>query len=426
MGGVDGHVFLDGKRDWVVSGGFSGSSVSGSQASVLRLQRSALRYYQRPDAPHVSIDPKATSLSGWSGRLGLNKNSGNVTFNAGLWGINPGFEPNDLGFATQSDRGGAHGQVVFRKLTPDGWTRSRRLAVAKWWTFNYGGESQGDGVQVATGAQFRNYWQLDLTLGKSWNTWDDKLTRGGPTTIRPGIANLGLVASSDARRRFWLTATAQLANREFGSRSRQYLATFNLRPLSALTLSATPSLLHAHTEAQYLATVPDATATATFGARYVFGALDQTEWSIPLRVNLALSPRLSLQLYTQALLSAGDYPEIRELRAPRTYDFPAYGVDVGTIERDPELPVYVVDPDGPGAARPFRLSVPDFNFKSIRVNAVLRYEFRPGSAAYVVWTRRGQDGANPGDSSFGRDLGDLFASPADDVFMIKVAWWLGR
>ena len=426
VGGVDGHVFLGAKRDWVVSGGLSGSSVSGSRAAVLRLQRSALRYYQRPDAAYVAIDPTATSLSGWSGRLGLNKNSGNVTFNAGLWGISPGFEPNDLGFATQSDRGGAHGQVVFRKLTPDGWTRTRRLSAAKWWTFNYGGESQGNGVQVAAGAQLRNYWQLDLTLGKSWNTWDDKLTRGGPLTIRPGIASLGLVASSDARRLFWLTASAQLANREFGSRSRQYLATLNLRPFSALTLSATPSRLHAHTEAQYLRTVPDETATSTSGSRYVFGALDQTEWAIPLRVNLALSPKLSLQLYTQALLSAGDYPKIRELQAPRTYAFPVYGVDAGTIERNPELPVYVIDPDGAGAAPPFRLPVPDFNFKSIRVNAVLRYEFRPGSAAYVVWTRRGQNAANPGDHSFGRDLGDLFSSPADDVFMVKVAWWRGR
>jgi hypothetical protein len=426
VGGVDGHVFLDTKGDWVVSGGLSGSTVSGSPAAVLRLQRAPQRYYQRPDAPHVSVDPDATSLSGWSGRLGLNKNSGNVTFNAGLWGINPGFEPNDLGFATQTDRGGAHGQVLFRKLTPDAWTRSRKIAVAKWWTFNYGSECQGDGVQVTAGAQLRNYWQLDLTLGKSWNTWDDKLTRGGPTTVRPGIDSLGLVATTDARRPFWVSAQAQISNREFGNRSRQYAATLNLRPWTALTLSATPSFLKVHTIAQYLSTVPDETATSTFGSRYVFGGLDQSEWSIPLRVNLVLSPRLSLQLYTQALLSTGDYPSIRELAAPRTYDFPVYGVDVGTIEKDPDGLRYLIDPDGAGDARPFRIPVPDFNFKSLRVNAVLRWEFRPGSAAYVVWTQRRQDGQNPGDQAFGRDLGDLLSAPADDVFMVKLAWWLGR
>ncbi len=427
VGGFDGHVFLDSKRDWVVSGGLSGSAISGSQAAVLRLQRAPQRYYQRPDAPHVRVDPGATSLSGWSGRVGLNKNSGNLTFNAGLWGISPGFEPNDLGFATQTDRAGGHGLVQLRKLTPDRFTRSRKVSFAKWWTWNYGREAQGDGVQAAGSVQLLNYWQLDLTLGRSWNTWDDKLTRGGPTTIRPGIRSLLFAVTSDSRQRFWLNASANLQDREFGSRSRQYVGTLNLRPFAAVTLSAAPSLLKVHTVAQYLATVPDETAAATFGSRYVFGGLDQTEVSIPLRLNLVLSPRLSLQLYTQALLSAGEYPAIRELAAPRSYDFPVYGVDVGTIARDPDLPAsYVIDPDGGGAARPFRLAVPDFNLKSLRVNAVLRWEFRPGSAAYVVWTQRRQNGANPGHHSFGRDLGDLFGAPPDDVVMVKVAWWVGR
>ncbi|HEY7923259.1 MAG TPA: DUF5916 domain-containing protein [Vicinamibacteria bacterium] len=426
VGGFDGHVFVDGRRDWVVSGGLSGSTLSGSQPAVLRLQRASQRYYQRPDAPHVAVDPTATSLSGWSGRLGLNKNSGNVTFNAGLWGISPGFEPNDLGFATQTDRGGAHGQLLFRKLTPDRFTRSRQVAIAKWWTFNYGRESQGNGVQIASSALLRSYWKLDLTLGKSWNTWDDKLTRGGPTAIRPGIETLGLGVTSDVRRRLWTTLSFVAQNREFGSRSRQLLATLNYRPFTALTLQATPYWLDVKTVAQYLQTVIDPTAAATYGSRYVFGGLEQREVSIPLRLNLALSPKLSLQLYTQALLSAGDYPEIKELRAPRTYDFPAYGRDVGTIVRDPELPFYTIDPDAGGEARPFRIAVPDFNFKSLRVNAVLRYEFRPGSAAYLVWTDRRQDGRNPGDPSFGRDLGDLFAAPGDDVLLVKIAWWFGR
>ena len=207
--------------------------------------------------------------------------------------------------------------------------------LAKWWTFNYGAECQGDGVAGASSVVLRNYWQVDLTLGKSWNTWDDKLTRGGPTTIRPGIARPGAVVTSDARQRAWGSLSASNSNREFGGRSRQYLATLNLRPWTALTLSLSPTLLKSHSIAQYLATVPDTTATSTYGARYVFGTLDQTELSIPLRANLVLSPKLSLQLYTQALLSTGDYPSLRELAAPRTYDFPVYGTDVGSIELAP-------------------------------------------------------------------------------------------
>ncbi len=426
VAGLDGHLYLDGRRDFVLFGGLAGSTVSGSPAAILRLQRAAQRYYQRPDAPHVSVDPFASSLSGWNGRLGLNKNSGNLTVNAGLWGISPGFEPNDLGFATQTDRGGAHLQVLFRKLTPDGVTRSRQLAVAKWWTFNYGRECQGDGVQLAASTLLRNYSKLDLTLGKSWNTLDDKLTRGGPTTIRPGIENVSLAYTSDVRRRLWTSLSFVASDREFGSRSRQLLATVNYRPFTALTLQATPYWLRALTVAQYLQTVLDPTASATYGGRYVFGRLEQRETSLPLRLSLALSPKLSLQLYTQVLLSAGDYPEIKQLAAPRTYDFPVYGRDVGTIVRDPELPFYTIDPDGAGTAPSFRLALPDFNLKSLRVNAVLRYELRPGSAAYLVWTERRQDGRNPGDPSFGRDLGQLFAAPGDDVLLVKLAWWFGR
>src|SRR6185436_19055858 len=167
-------------------------------------------------------------------------------------------------------------------------------------------------------------------------------------------------------------------------------------------------------------------ATATFGARYVFGTLDQREVSIPLRVNLVLSPRLSLQLYTQALLSVGDYPAIRELAAPRTYDFPIYGSEVGTIAAGPGGLGYAIDPDGGGPAPGFAIPTPDFNVKSLRANAVARWEFRPGSALYVVWTQRRVDEAFPGDFSFYRDAGELFRAPSDDVFMVKVAWWLGR
>jgi hypothetical protein len=179
-----------------------------------------------------------------------------------------------------------------------------------------------------------------------------------------------------------------------------------------------------HSRAQYLATVTDPTAEATFGARYVFGVLDQRELALPVRVNLVLSPRLSLQLYAQALLSAGDYGAIRQLATPSTYDFLAYGTELGTLVREPQA--YVIDPDAGGPASPFRLADPAFNLKSLRANLVARWEFRPGSTLYVVWTQRREDAAHPGDFAFPRDAADLFGAPADDVLMVKVAWWIGR
>jgi hypothetical protein len=102
-----------------------------------------------------------------------------------------------------------------------------------------------------------------------------------------------------------------------------------------------------------------------------------------------------------------------------------YGRDIGTIEQGPEGN-YRIDPDGGGPAEPFFLANPDFNFKSLRVNAVLRWEFRLGSTLYVAWTQRRQNEANPGDFNFGGDAADLFGTPSDDVLVVKLAWWFGR
>jgi hypothetical protein len=425
VGGIDGHYFLDADRDWVWTGGFSAGTVRGSRESILRVQLAEQRYYQRPDADYVTLDPSRTSLSGWSGRTNIHQNTGNVIFDAGIWAVSPGLEVNDLGFENQTDRWGGHGQVTFRKLIPDRWTRRRQLSIAKWWTVNFGGESNGDGISAQASALLRNYWQLDLDALVSWDTWNDKLTRGGPTTIRPGIRSGRLTVRSDTTRPFWMTAFGQITDVNFGSWTRRAGLSFNYRPAAALTFSIEPTYRRQHNISQYLRRVEDPTATETFGARYVFGTLEQDEVTIPLRLNLVFSPKLSLQLYTQVLLSTGAYPEISQLAAPRTFDFPVYGRDLGTIERGPEGN-YVIDPDGEGPAQPFFLANPDFNFKSLRVNAVLRWEFRLGSALYVAWTQRRQNEANPGDFNFGGDAADLFRTPSDDVFVVKLAWWFGR
>ena len=76
--GVDGHLFLDHAREWVVTSGLSASYVAGSEPAVLRLQRSSARYYQQPDATHLTLDPNARSLAGWNLQVDFNRNAGDL------------------------------------------------------------------------------------------------------------------------------------------------------------------------------------------------------------------------------------------------------------------------------------------------------------------------------------------------------------
>jgi hypothetical protein len=423
MGGLDGHVFLDTARTWVVHGGLAGSWVQGSQESVTRVQAAEQRYYQRPDAPHVRLDPTATQLSGWTGNLNLNRNAGNLTMNIGVWGMSPGFEVNDAGYSTQTDRAGGHVFGQWRRLTPDRWTRERTFWVSKWWTWNYGREKQGDGWQASASAQFQNFWRASALFTYAARVWDDKLTRGGPTVIRPGNKGLQVGTSTDPRRRIVFSLGGSYTTREFDASAAAVDLQAAWRPFPALTLTAGPTVRRNIVAAQYLATVPDPLATQTFGRRYVFGELDQTEVAGTTRISLAISPRTSLQVYLQPLVSAGAYGAIKELVAPRTYDFMRYGIDGGTIASSGGR--LTIDPDGPGPAPAFSVANPDFNVRSMRLNAVFRWEFRPGSSMFVVWTQQRREVAPWGEFDFGDDVSALFGAPADDVVLVKVSYWFG-
>jgi len=176
--------------------------------------------------------------------------------------------------------------------------------------------------------------------------------------------------------------------------------------------------------AQYVATVPDTTAGATYGARYVFGTLEQTSISLDTRLNWTFSPKLSLQLYLQPFVVSGLYKDLKQLKTPRTYDFDVYGRSTGTILRD-STGVYRIDPDGPGPAATFGIPDPNFNFRSFLGNAVLRWEYRPGSAIFLVWQQSRSESQPFGDFDFSRDFRALLEKGPENIFAVKATYWLG-
>ena len=201
---------------------------------------------------------------------------------------------------------------------------------------------------------------------------------------------------------------------------------FSLKPSSRLTVSTGPQWNWSHSVAQYIDQFEDPTATSTFGHRYVFGAIDQKQLTLTTRVSVILTPRVSLQLFAQPLLATGDYSDFKEFAAPRTYDFSAFGTGRSTLTFNAADNQYTADPDGNGPAPPLTFDNPDFNLKSLRANVVFRWELKPGSKLYAVWTRIQEDDRFPGDFRLGRDLSAMFSARGDDVFLVKLAYWIGR
>jgi hypothetical protein len=136
---------------------------------------------------------------------------------------------------------------------------------------------------------------------------------------------------------------------------------------------------------------------------------------------------MSLELYVQPFFAAAHYYDFKEYAAPRTDVLRVYGRDQGsiahTVDRDGVIVEYSIDPDGTGPANPFSFANPDLSERSLRGNAVFRWEFRPGSVLFVAWSHTRASDAAFGDLRLGRDYDALRATRPDNVFLVKATWW---
>jgi hypothetical protein len=208
----------------------------------------------------------------------------------------------------------------------------------------------------------------------------------------------------------------------------QVEASIEYKPAPNISVTAGPYFGRDRTMAQYVTSVSDPLATATFGKRYVFATLDQTSVGASLRLNWTFTPQLSLQVFMQPLISAGDYHTLKEFSAPRTFNFLRYGTEGSTLAEafnaDGTVSEYQADPDGSGPAPAFTIQNPDFNITSIRGNAVLRWEYQPGSTLYLVWTRSSFGYVPEGSFNFSRAFDRMIDRQTDNIFMVKFTYWL--
>ncbi|HET7297039.1 MAG TPA: DUF5916 domain-containing protein, partial [Gemmatimonadales bacterium] len=256
----------------------------------------------------------------------------------------------------------------------------------------------------------------------AYNPWtvNNRRTRGGPLTLNPPGYQVDLGWQTDNRRPVTLNVSWGTYQAR-SDRNWYFMPSVDVRPKSNVLMSVAPMVTHDLTPVQYVGTFGDPSATATYGNRYVFGTLRQTEVSAGIRLNWTYSPTLSLQLYAQPLISAGRYTDFKEVARPRTFDFTVYGRDAGTITRASDG-TYIVHPTG-SSTDSLTFSDPDFNFVSLRGNAVLRWEYRPGSTIFLVWTQSRSDNVNIGDFQFGPSVSRMLGARADNIFLVKFTYW---
>jgi hypothetical protein len=383
---MDGWTFLDKKRVYVISGYATGSTLRGSSAHVADLKQGFPHYYQRPDRPDLDKNFDTNTLSGWGTRWWLNKQQGDFMLNSAVGAISPGFDNNDLGFLNGADIINAHTMVGWQWQKPKGWRQYMNIMGALATSWDFGGNSTMKAFWSGWNLEQRNHWSWNATTYAKAPALSSRATRGGPVMATKADESWSLYFDTNGSKPWFWSISYNPYYSANGSWQHDIAPYFQWRPKSNVGLSAGPEYYIGHTDAQFV----DNSGTLATGSR--FSQLEQTQVSMNLRVDYSATPNLSFQVYLQPLLTTIRYHDLRELARSRTYEFVS------------------VDPAYENAG----------TFGSLRGNAVLRWEYHPGSAMYFVWTQERQDDDPSSEFDMHQSMHLVSNAPANNVFMIKL------
>jgi hypothetical protein len=409
--------FKDGEYEWQSLEVFT--LVQGEPAAVARAQRNSAHYSQRPDRTYHLYDPTRTSWPGWWTINQFARTGGRHW----IWTLtneiqSPDLEHNDLGRLTSADGIQANADVRWRETVPGRYLRSYWIGGRQNNEWTFGRERTTKSAAAYASATFKNFWTSSATYTQSFDRFDIRLARGGPTMAVPPSKQLNLSLKNRASSpRAWSIDLTRSVNDDGG---------FNNKASGSLTLqmgprwqlAVTPTLQRQVDTQQYITALTGG-GPETFGGRYVFATIDRHTYSMQFRTGFTLKPDVNLDVYAEPFAASGRYWDVGELVAPRTRLRRVYGTDGTTASRQPDGSLVVQD-----GLDTFRLPNTDFNVHSFRSNVVLRWEYRPGSMLFLVWQ---QDRRLSEPLATSIDFSDPFRSltiPGTNAFIVKMSYWL--
>lgn len=404
---------------WLVDFHTVGSFVHGSPMAIARTQQLNRHLFQRPDATDVHLDPTRTSLSGlgatWlAGRLGETKH-----WRTGVGGDvrTPALELNDVGFQTESDRIIPFVWTQYREDDPGDALLNWQLSGDVFAASNFEPTLLTYGIETNASAQTIDYWQFFANFNASASGWDPVALRGGKALRTDPRQRLFVGGTTDTRKPVRVDFKLNVGRDHAADRFDGGIdvgATLQAR--SNIELYVGPSISMRDDPMQYIAAADD-TAGNT---HYVFGRIHQTVTSLTLRMNWTFSPHLSLQAYAQPFVAAGRYSELKDVNDPHATRFADrfhllqgndYTVMNGTVS---------VSHDGA-----YSFARPDFDVRQLRSTIVLRWEYRPGSTVFAIWSHGRTSSADDGRFQLAHDLSDLAHAGGENVVMVKANYWIG-
>jgi len=387
------------------SGQITASEVAGTPEAIYRTQLNSVHYYQQP-GDDIEVDSGRTSLFGHAEQLKLGKYSGGITlFETSIVRQSAGFDVNDIGFLRRADKldWSTWGALSFRNAR--GIYRWAQVNGNHWEHWNTSGTRLENALNFNGPMGLNNNWDVHLgsTFSKLTESYCDRCTRGGPPLRQSrGISPWGGF-NTDSRRivsgGMWVNLWFNDEGESKGVNLSPYV---NFRVSSRLQVNVGSNFTRDRNDAQWFGNFTDIDGLT----HYAFAHLNQRVVSMNTRINYTMSPNLTFEFYGEPFVATGNYSNLREVSATP-----------GAEKYADRFTPYTLPDDSPMA----------FRYTQLRTNSVVRWEYRPGSTLFLVWTqgRQNSEDRNP-DYSWTRDYRELFGLHPNNTFLIKVAYWLNR
>jgi hypothetical protein len=189
------------------------------------------------------------------------------------------------------------------------------------------------------------------------------------------------------------------------------------KPLNTVSISLAPGYDVSVDNLQYVTTIDDREPNI-----YVMGKLKSTFLSLSARVNFGITPDLTIQYYGQPFIFSGKYSNFKHITnaTASAYSdrFHEYSNDEIAFDEESDS-YYVLNKN---AASNYSFDNPDFHFLQFRSNLVLRWEYKPGSVLYLVWSQGRTTDGSDGGFHFNKYTDELFSKHPQDDFLVKISY----
>ncbi|MFY0626548.1 MAG: carbohydrate binding family 9 domain-containing protein [Reichenbachiella sp.] len=425
------HLILN--RRYGFRAQLSGSRIEGSEDAILNTQTSYVRNFQRPDNDYRSIDSTLTSMLGTSSRFQFGKKSGKWVWELGVNHKSPELELNDIGFLSNTDNINVWGWTQYRILTPTKIFRQQRYNLHHERNYDFGGSHNYSGTGPEVYLEFQNFWSFHTNLWYESLEISNADLRGGPSFRNPGSVSWNFRIRTNTQKKvsgyirpYW----------RFGEDNALSQRTFRfgmvIRPLDALLISLDPSFSENRNDVQYVETLD-----INGNPLYLLGRINQQTFSMGMRANYSITPNISVEFWGQPFMSVGEYSEFKEVTDSRNEDYNSRFNAMGNGVRIPteaEIAEYESRtgnsfPDmGYGVFKTnnnimdTHLGDPDFNIVNFRSNLVFRWEYKPGSTLFAVWSSNSSQFDQNSDNDFEGMADRLWNLEATNTFLIKYTY----